>query len=142
MAIIYECFTCGSPDHVKADCPNRTRRGESPPAPRLEPGAEGVEKKTVTSPHCLKCGVDLRYATDHAPGCGQAPSTPERAGAILAAAGVDRTPVVRTGFRTAARMMPRTEAQLRELAARQAAESRAIPRPFDGEKRTGEEGAA
>lgn len=141
MAITYPCFTCGSPDHIKADCPNRTRRGESPPAPRLEPGTED-ERQTVASPHCLKCGVDLRYATDHAPGCGQAPPTPERIGAILAAAGIDRSGVVRTGYRDANRMMPRTEAQLRELAARQAAESRAIPRPFDGKERAEEQGAA
>ncbi len=141
MAIIYECFTCGSPGHVKADCPNRTRRGDAPPAPRPEPGAEG-RKETVATPHCLRCGVDLQYSSDHHPTCGLAPSTPERIGAILDGAGLDHSGVVRTEFRTAHRMMPRTEAQLRELAARQAAESRAVPRPFDGEGRTGEQGAA
>jgi Zinc knuckle len=132
----YACFRCGDTGHVKSECPNRTPAGSTPPGARQEAAPENREIKT--SDHCLTCGSKGA----HHPGCGTAASGPERIRAILDAAGLDHSDVTRTEFRTSARMMPRTEAQLRELAARQVAESRAVPRPFDGEECTEESGAA
>lgn len=114
--LLYACFYCRQPGHVKANCPKRTPIANTPPGAPPEGAPEQREEQRV----CLTCGAK----GTHTRTCGQPPSEPESIGAILTANGFDLTKLVRTEFREKAGIMPRTEAQLRAIAARQVAEAR------------------
>lgn len=114
--LLYACFYCHQPGHVKANCPKRTPIANTPPGAPPEGAPEQREEQRV----CLTCGAK----GTHTRTCGQPPSEPERFAAILDSFGFDRTGLVRTEFREKAGLLPRTEAQLRAIAARQVAAAR------------------
>lgn len=114
--LIYACFYCRQPGHVKANCPKRTPIANTPPGAPPEGAPEQREEQRV----CLTCGAK----GTHTRTCGEPRSEPERFAAILDSFGFDRTGLVRTEFREKAGIMPRTDAQLRAIAGRQVAEAR------------------
>lgn len=129
--ITYNCFHCHEPGHLKANCPERVIRkarcatsiAKPPAGPRFEARPDTGEAERSTSPrYCLTCGANTGDGIEHHPTCGRPRSTPESIRDVLLAAGLDRSPMVRTPFRHAARIAPRSETSLRDLARQQLAE--------------------
>lgn len=116
MDLFRRCYRCGQSGHFKSECPSR----QAPPPPQAAEEPDRNDARLL----CRRPVAEV-LAQYQRPAEELADAEPWADSIRQAMGWGDGTPMVRSEFRGRQGLAPRTEEQLRVLAAEQAAESRA-----------------